>query len=187
MNALLERVLPHYDKREYHERVISAAPEAVWLALTELRVNDLTMTMALMRIRGGPVAWLRGGAAPPDMRAVEAFPPRSLIEDAPRELVLGDIARYASLNPIRPAVARGDLAAFEAFAEPGWTKVAMNFRLTPLDGATLLSTETRIQSTDARTRRRFRLYWMLVRAGSGLIRRDLLGAIADWVDNGGTR
>jgi hypothetical protein len=42
---------------------------------------------------------------------------------------------------------------------------------------TLLSTETRVHATDAATRRAFRRYWLLVRAGSGLIRRDILSAV----------
>ena len=47
------------------------------------------------------------------------------------------------------------------------------------DGAgTLLSTETRVEATDARTRVLFGVYWTLIRLGSGLIRRDMLRAVA---------
>jgi hypothetical protein len=42
------------------------------------------------------------------------------------------------------------------------------------DGATTLSTETRILCTDDRNRRRFRRYWAVVRPFSGLIRIELL-------------
>ena len=65
-----------------------------------------------------------------------------------------------------------------AFAEPGWVKVAFDFVLVPDGGGTHLSTETRVAATDARTRRIFGLYWLAIRAGSGLIRRDLLRAVA---------
>ena len=62
---------------------------------------------------------------------------------------------------------------FSSFDEPGYAKVAFNFRLE--DGE--LSTETRIAGTDAHARRRFGLYWLLIRPGSGLIRREWLRAI----------
>ncbi len=41
-----------------------------------------------------------------------------------------------------------------------------------------LSTETRVQLTDARSRRSFRRYWLVVRPFSGLVRRAWLRAIA---------
>lgn len=175
----LDRVLPRYDKRERHSRWIAADPERVWAALHDLRVRDLPVSMTLVRLRGGPSAWLRGtddGAA--DLPALEAFAPRPLASNPPHELVLGDIARYATLTPERPDVPRGDPAAFTAFAEPGWSKVAMNFQLAAERGGTTLSTETRIAGTDRSARLAFELYWVLVRLGSGMIRHDVLHAVA---------
>ena len=71
-----------------------------------------------------------------------------------------------------------DAEQLRAFAEPGWVKVAFDFVLVPDAGGTRLSTETRVAATDARTRKIFGLYWLAIRAGSGLIRRDLLRAVA---------
>ncbi|EXU62749.1 hypothetical protein Z951_39560 [Streptomyces sp. PRh5] len=95
--------------------------------------------------------------------------------------MLGDIARYTALRPVRPAVERGDPEAFAHFDEAGWSKVVMNFRLTPEGEGTLLSTETRVLNTEPATRRAFTLYGGLVRAGSGMIRVDLLRAIGKQV------
>ena len=62
---------------------------------------------------------------------------------------------------------------------PGGVRVVVNMRVQPLaDGGTLLSTETRAAANDAGARRRFAIYWAVIRAGSGLIRRDILRAIA---------
>ncbi|WP_367127686.1 hypothetical protein [Saccharothrix sp. HUAS TT1] len=179
MTHLIDTVLPAWEHREHHARRVAAPPERVWAALVDLRVSDLPLTMALVRLRGGPVAWLRGVQAPPDTRALTSFAPKPVLDDPPHEIVLADVARYTRLAPGRPDLPRGDGAAFTAFDEPGWTKVVMNFRLDP-DGehGTLLSTETRVHSTDATTRLAFRPYWLLVRFGSGLIRRDLLAATA---------
>ena len=39
-----------------------------------------------------------------------------------------------------------------------------------------------MQATDTRTRVRFAIYWAIIRPGSGLIRRDMLGAVARAVE-----
>jgi hypothetical protein len=61
-----------------------------------------------------------------------------------------------------------------SFDEPGWAKMIANFHAA--EG--LLSTTTRVRLTDARSRRAFRRYWLVVRPFSGLIRRRWLAAIA---------
>lgn len=43
--------------------------------------------------------------------------------------------------------------------------------------AQLLGTETRGYSTDSRARRRFAVYWALIRPASGLVRRDMLATV----------
>lgn len=95
-----------------------------------------------------------------------------LAEHPNEELLIGLAGRFWSLSGGLRAV---DGETFRTFDEPGSARAAWNFALTSgRDGATLLSTETRVQCTDARARRRFRVYWMVVRPFSGLIRRDML-------------
>ena len=55
---------------------------------------------------------------------------------------------------------------------------ARHFALEPTAGATRLVTETRVEATDARIPPCVRVYWLLIRAGSGLIRREMLRAVA---------
>jgi hypothetical protein len=58
-------------------------------------------------------------------------------------------------------------------ARAGW-----NFALNETEpGRTLLTTETRVACGDPATRRRFRIYWLFIRPGSGLIRRLMLRSI----------
>lgn len=188
MHWTLERLLPTFDKREHHSRRIAAPPERVWHELMDLRAGDLALTLGLMRVRGGPTTWVKGvdtGAHKGmDLRVLESMAPREMAADPPREVILGDIAHYAALRPSRPPIERGDPVAFAEFDEPGWSKVVMNFRLTPERDGTLLSTETRVLSTDPATRRAFTLYWGFMRAGSGMIRHDILRAIATKVAGG---
>jgi hypothetical protein len=53
----------------------------------------------------------------------------------------------------------------------------MNFTVRTEAGGSRVTTETRIVGTDAEATRRFRRYWLLIRPGSGAIRRSWLKAI----------
>lgn len=53
---------------------------------------------------------------------------------------------------------------------------AMSLIAEPLDGGCRLVTETRVFATDEAARRAFKLYWLVIRTGSGVIRRVWLGA-----------
>ncbi|MGH2991074.1 MAG: hypothetical protein ACRDMA_14690 [Solirubrobacterales bacterium] len=70
-----------------------------------------------------------------------------------------------------------DLDGFRAFARPGFVRIATSFELEALGEGTRLSTETRVQPTDAAAACAFRLYWWAIRGGSGLIRRDVMHAV----------
>jgi len=179
----LEQLMPRWDHREVHHRWIAAEPERVWDALWDLRVRDLTVTDALTRLRGGPRAWRREQTDPAhgDRRVMESMAPKLLVAERPEELVLTDVARYTAAQPGRPEARDWTPEDFAGFAEPGWSKVGMNFRLAPKNSGTELFTETRVLSTDAATKRSFTVYWIPVRVGSGLVRRDVLRAVSQAV------
>jgi hypothetical protein len=176
MSSPLDRVLPQFAHREVHATDVDASPEAVWAALHEVRSSDLPLTRVLTTIRGlGP----GGGSG----SVMEAFVTRGftiLVDDPPRQL--------AAAGAGQPWAARGgesvrlaDLDALAQFSRPGFVLMAMSFALEPLGGhaggRTRLTTETRVQPTDADAAQRFRRYWWVIRAGSGLIRRDMLRAV----------
>jgi hypothetical protein len=66
---------------------------------------------------------------------------------------------------------------FLTFSAPDHVKVAVNFLVEGNGRMSRVITETRIYALDKTARRKFALYWLLVRPGSALIRRDWLGAI----------
>jgi hypothetical protein len=167
--VLIDRVMPDYDRREVHRRTVDAPPTAIWAAARDLRGNELTTMRLLMGIR------TLGRRSGDDSRTVldtfrwMGF--RIVDEDPERELVVAGIGRFWQLSGgLRRVEGREH---FTAFDEPGYAKVAFNFRLEGRE----LSTETRIAGTDAHARRRFGLYWLAIRPGSGLIRREWLRAI----------
>jgi hypothetical protein len=67
---------------------------------------------------------------------------------------------------------------FARFSEPGFVKIGANLLARPVRQGAFLSTQTRVLATDARTRRVFGAYWLLIRPFSGLIRRSWLQAAA---------
>jgi hypothetical protein len=176
----LDRVMPAFHHRERHSRWIDASPQAVWDALHRVSFRDLLITRLALTLRTLPARLAgRPGSAPAGSFLAD-FQARGFIilaEQPGRELVVGAIGRFwrpagAGLAPIRSP------AEFVAFARPGWAKAATDFRIEPTRGGSRLSTETRILATDRSARRAFTAYWIVIRLGSGLIRRDILRAIA---------
>jgi hypothetical protein len=95
-----------------------------------------------------------------------------LAEVPNREIVVGAVTQ-----PWRAEVEfRGlDPEAFLAFAEPGYAKIAWTFEAIPEDAAaSRFRTETRVSTTDPRSRALFRRYWAMLSPGILLIRRQSL-------------
>ena len=175
----LDELLPAPHFRERHERHIAAPPAAVWQALQDLRLGDLALTRALMAVRLLP-ARLSGRQAASRMvsgRLLEEGPVPVLAEEPERAVVAGGVMQPWKLTGGEdPPVL--DARALQAFAEPGWVKTGFDLVIETDGTGTRLTTETRVTATDPRTRARFGLYWLVIRAGSGLIRRDMLRAVA---------
>lgn len=164
-STLLSELLPEYDFRERHARRIDAPPERVFAAVRELSADDTPAVRLLFRLRG-----LRGDTARPIFDQMQRFGFEVVAEEPGRELVVAAIGQPWKLR----GGARPRGANFRTFAEPGYAKMALNWRLEDRT----LTTETRVQLTDGTARRSFRRYWLVVRPFSGLIRRAWLRAIA---------
>ena len=175
----LDELLPAPHFRERHERRIAAPPAAVWQAVQDLRLGDLALSRALMAIRLLP-ARLAGRSEASRMvagRLLEDGPVPVLAEAAERAVVAGGVMQPWKLTGGEDPPAL-DAPALQAFAEPGWVKTGFDLVIEPDGSGTRLTTETRVTATDPRTRARFGLYWLFIRAGSGLIRHDMLRAVA---------
>lgn len=166
---LLDQVMPAYDHREVHRRATPASPPALWDAIHELEADDLTLMRILMGIRT-----LGRRADSGDRTILEGFERmgfRPVAEEPGQELVIAGIGQFwKPSGGLRKVTSKEQFLAFE---EPGYAKTAFNLRIQ--DGE--LSTETRIAGTDPAARRAFGLYWLAIRPGSGLIRREWLRAL----------
>jgi hypothetical protein len=139
----LDEILPRFDVRELHERVV-----------------DLPTTVAVRAILSAP-------AAPgPFARALLAL--RGV---GKRD---GDVEELLRGIGCEPVVSGEDVAVFR---RDGRVTIVVAFWAEPrADGRTVLRAETRVRARDDAARRRFRVYWLVVRPFSGLIRRAWLSA-----------
>ena len=90
----------------------------------------------------------------------------------PQEVVLGIVGRFWRPDGgiVRDLTADG----FRDFRGMGYAKAVWNFYVSPVDGSSQLSTETRVQTFGRAATVKFRLYWLLVGPFSGLMRRAML-------------
>lgn len=187
---LIDRYLPRYDVGLVEHILAEADLATTWQALCELDLAQVHTPLvdAALYARGLPerVAARFGRAAAPEAPARLPVggggPPMegwlSLGELDEREIALGAVGRFW-----QPAIRWYDVtgmtpAAFAAFTEPGWGRIAANFTVlayTPT--RTLVSYEVRTATSDPDSERRFARYWTLIRPFVGHILRAALAAV----------
>ncbi|GII77181.1 hypothetical protein Sru01_21630 [Sphaerisporangium rufum] len=166
----LDAALPRWDRRERHRVRVSAAPEVVIDAAERLTWHEVPLFRAIMTAM--PALGRRSLA--PGGRVLDTFTDAgfAILHRDRGEILVGAIEGLSARRPMVTAAGR-TVEEFRAFDRPGHIKIGMNFRC--VDGE--LSTETRVQATSAPARRMFAVYWLAIRAGSGLIRHVWLRAI----------
>jgi hypothetical protein len=170
---LIDDFLPNYDVRERHRVRVRAPLSEVYSAVRELDLREARLSMFLFRLRGLPA----GKTAPTCFKLDDFLKMRFILlgEKVNEELLLGLVGRFWTPSG---ELRRLDAPDFREFNEPGYAKAAWNFFLSELPDKTVrLETETRVLCLDEGSRRRFRLYWLLVGTFSGLIRKEILQAV----------
>ena len=165
---LIDDWLPEYDVGERHDVALPVEPErALELARESPAAGD-GVVRTLLTARG----MIARGETIEGFFAAHRF---VVLAESPAEWVLGAVG--AVWRPRGGLVPLADAEAWRAAAVPGTIKAAAGFRAERIPGGSRLTTETRVQATDERARRAFRLYWLAVGPFSGLIRRRWLRAI----------
>jgi hypothetical protein len=174
----LDDLIPDPQYRISHSRVVGAPPGVVWDELHGVTMSALPLGRALEAVRLLP-ARLSGRKHQPLARRsfLEVTPIPVLFSERPVVVISAGLSQaWRLLGGSTPPPL--DAGGLRGWSGPGWIKVGMEFRLEPTRLGTLLSTETRILATDARTRRAFAAYWFLIRPSSGSIRREVLRTVA---------
>jgi hypothetical protein len=165
---LIEAILPIYHVREYHEVLILGHPAQVYQAVRWLDFSRSAIIRTLFSLRGIPT---------PSMRIEDLLRVGFvLVDELPgEEFVLGLIGKFWTSSG---KIAKVDGIRYRRFNSGGYAKAAWNFAIHDgAPGRVRLSTETRVLCTDHRSRRRFRIYWLLVGPFSAWIRREFLKTV----------
>jgi hypothetical protein len=168
-DVLLDRFIPAYDAVERHHVRIDAPGPIVYDAATEMHLEQSPIIRAIFRARELVIGSHQRPEEQPSaflaqMRAIgwgtlEEIPGREIVMGAVTKPWMADVV----FRPLPPA-------AFAAFCEPDYVKIAWTLRADPRgDGATF-RTETRAVATDAAARKKFRWYWTFASPGIRLIR-----------------
>jgi hypothetical protein len=174
----LDRFMPTFEVRELHETRVSAPAAVTYQSALALDLMRSPLVRAIFRGRE-----LLMGAAPARrreqgfVREILAVGWGVLAEEPGRAMVFG-----AATQPWRADVKFRAIPAdeFAAFSEPGYAKIAWTFWVDPLEaGTSAFHTETRVLTTDAASRTRFRLYWAIFSAGIRLIRHEILRLVRE--------
>ena len=177
---LMARYLPRFQFAEEHSLHVPASPVRVLNAASRPEVVDDPVARRLIALRELPdrLAGRFGFASSLQRRpafSLADFTP--LGRDGDHELAFGLAGRFwradYGLAPL------ADARAFAALDPAGLAKLVLHFTAEPEGAGTRLTTRTRIWCGDDAARRRFHLYWLLIRPASGLIRRRLLRRIHD--------
>lgn len=176
-DPLLDRFMPDYEVGERHEIRVDAPAALTYAIARAVSLDRSPVVRAIFRARE-----LLLGAAGDDA----ALPPglveqtlrlgwRMLAEEPGHELVMGAATkpweaqvRFHGMEPER----------FARFDEPGYAQIAWTIGVEPVDARScVLRTITRVRTTDADARRRFRRYWAVFSPGIVLIRREILRVV----------
>ena len=149
----LDEVMPRWTFRERHSMRIHASPEKTFDAIENVTAREIRFFRLL--------TWIRRFGRPGRESILNAPPDEPILTVALRTGF-----RRVAFDPPREIVLQLDIVAERIVA-------AMNFRI---DGE-VLSTETRVLARGAKAKLVFGAYWLVIRAGSGFIRRMWLRAI----------
>jgi len=180
MNGL-DLVLPTPRKLEISSVELALPPERAWELVRHEDLARSSLVKALFALRTLPSRFT-GTVEKVELRldaiaSSSEHPGFRILIDEAREVVVGAIGKVWQLDI--PFVHVDGPAAYAAFDETGWVKVAWALRVLPFgDHDSRVEIEVRVDATDDASWEHFEQYWRVIGPGSHLVRRSLFGALA---------
>jgi hypothetical protein len=174
-DAVLDRFMPVYEVSERHQTVVNAPAEFTFAAAHNFRLDESPIIRAIFRARE---VILRARSTQdstdtlPLLEQTKRLGWGVLASESGRLVVMGAVTQ-----PWRADVTFRALppAEFAAFHEPDYVKIVWTLEAQPLTKSTsIFRTITRVKTTDAQARQKFRRYWALFSPGILLIRKESL-------------
>lgn len=188
MDKLIDRFIPDPDFLETRKLEVEAVPEQVLAAIkgTDLKDPVINTLFAVRDLPNRVARRLGGGGTELDNVSFTNIPDVGpgwikLGEEEGTELVVGAVGKFWRRDYGAKEVAAED---FDDFDEPGYLKLAVSSRVTPLGyDQSILHYEARVEATDAEAKRQFVRYWKVISPGNDVIVRRALHRIkaeAEW-------
>lgn len=175
----MERSVPAPAVVSRHSMRVRASPERTFDALRDTDFNGSWIVRLLFALRSLPSALGRRDVNRRGLgltlRALEKQGFIVLEELPPTRLVYGLLGQFWTPSG---NIQRVTAAGFHAFDDPTFAKAEWSFEIQPSAGGSIVSTQTSVRIGAAAQQRIFRLYWLFVGPFSGLIRLEMLRAIA---------
>lgn len=174
-DPLLDRVMPIYEVAERHHIRVAAPAEVTFAAACEQNLMALPMVRAIVKAREVALGAEPDAAARPRglLALTKSIGWGVLAEVANREVVMGAVTRPWNANVVFRPLAPDEFIAFD---EPDYVKIAWTLRADAIGPRqSIFRTETRVETTDAGAREKFRWYWARFSPGIVLIRWLSLG------------
>ena len=176
-DPVLDRFMPVYDVVERHHIDVAAPAETTFAAACEQDLMALPLVRAIFKAREIVL-----GADPDTMSRPHGLLALTkslgwgvLANNPGREVVMGAVTRPWYANVVFHALPPDE---FRRFHEPDYVKIVWNLRADPAGPhRSIFRSETRVATTNATARTKFRWYWARFSAGITLIRWLSLGAI----------
>jgi hypothetical protein len=185
-DPLLDRFMPTYEIAERHRIAINAPVAATFAAACEMDFASSAVIRAIFRARELVLGATGERAAVPAgiLEQTKALGWGVLAEVPGREIVMGAVTQPWLADVVFRALPPEQFAAFR---EPGYVKIAWTLRADP-DGPSrsIHRTETRVSTTDAVARAKFRRYWAVFSPGIVIIRQIGIRLVKREAERSGT-
>jgi hypothetical protein len=173
-DSLIDNFIPEPEVVEHHQIAVNAPADVVLDTAKNLEVMNSPVIRAVFRLRELAL----GGEADTRPHPTRLLPQMQsigwvvLAEIPGREIVFGSVTQSWQAAPAFRSI---PAAEFRDFTEPGYVKIVWTLRVDPVgESRSVFHTETRVCTTDADARNRFRRYWSFVAPGVELIRLVML-------------
>jgi hypothetical protein len=177
VDPLLDRFIPSYEVVERHRVRVDAPAAVTLLTAKNAALNESLLVRGIFKARELALG-ARPAAATSNAGLLEQMQGigwRVLAEIPDREVVVGAVTQPWMPNVVFRGI---DPEEFRTFTEPFHVKIAWTLRVDPIDDTScVFRTETRVVTTDADARSRFRWYWARFSPGIALIRRAMVQAV----------
>lgn len=173
-DPLLDRFIPSYDVAERHHIQVAAPADITFVAACEQDLMAPPVARAIFKAREILLGSEPDTAARPrGLLALTKSIGWGVLAEVPgREVVMGAVTQPWRANVVFRPLPPDEFIAFD---EPDHVKIVWTLRTDPVGAhASVFRTETRVVTTDATARARFRRYWSLLSPGIILIRWALL-------------